>query len=59
MRVILQSQYIPEDAARKELVEWGGSWESQRDWLAHDMHIGGKMGAAITEERVREILAKV
>jgi len=62
VRVILQSQYIPEDAARKELVEWGGSWESQRDWLgllAHAMHKGGKMGAAITEEQARKILAEV
>lgn len=27
VKVILQAQYIPDDRARKELVEWGGVWE--------------------------------
>lgn len=59
-KVILQAQYIPEDPARKELIEWGGLWEAQRDWLsilALEMHEGGQAGAAIREPRLREILA--
>ncbi|HHS96674.1 MAG TPA: NACHT domain-containing protein, partial [Chloroflexi bacterium] len=59
VKVILQAQYVPEDPARKEVVEWGGPWEAQRDWLsilALEMHEGGRDGAAIREERLREIL---
>ena len=58
VKVILQAQYVPEDPARKEVVEWGGPWEAQRDWLsilALEMHEGGRDGAAIREERLREI----
>jgi formylglycine-generating enzyme required for sulfatase activity len=59
VRVILQAQYIPDDPAREELVEWGGPWDSQRDWLstlALAMHKGGQAGAAISEEQVRSFL---
>jgi len=59
VKVILQSQYIPEDSARKDLIEWGGPWEEQREWLAflaYEMHRGGEDGAAVPEERIREIL---
>jgi formylglycine-generating enzyme required for sulfatase activity len=60
VKVILQAQYVPEDAARKQVVEWGGPWDAQREWLsllALEMHEGGRDGAAIREERLREILA--
>ncbi|GJL51498.1 MAG: hypothetical protein NPIRA01_27250 [Nitrospirales bacterium] len=59
VKVILQAQYVREDEARKELVEWGGPWEAQRNWLAKlavEMHSGGRAGAAVAEERVKEIL---
>lgn len=62
VRVILQAQYIQDDPARKELVEWGGSWEEQRDWLstlAYEMQRGGQAAAAVTEERLREILKPI
>ncbi|MBC8554620.1 MAG: SUMF1/EgtB/PvdO family nonheme iron enzyme [Candidatus Brocadiales bacterium] len=61
VKAILQSQYIEEDEARKDLVEWGGPWEDQREWLsflAYEMHHGGEADAVISEERVREILQK-
>ena len=62
--VILQAQYLREDVdgAEKELVEWGGTVDEQREWLAHlalEMHKGGDAGAAVEEERVREILRGV
>ncbi len=62
VKVILQSQYIDEDEARKDLVEWGGPWEDQREWLsflAYEMQHGGAAGAAIPEEQVKEILQKL
>ncbi len=61
VKAILQAQYIPDDPAREMLVNWGGPWEAQRDWLsllALTMHEAGRGGAAIREERVREILAE-
>ncbi|MBI4670608.1 MAG: SUMF1/EgtB/PvdO family nonheme iron enzyme [Chloroflexi bacterium] len=62
--VILQAQYLRDDAdgVRQELVEWGGAWDAQRDWLAHialEMHKGGRAGAAVNEDRLREILRAV
>ena len=60
LKVILQAQYIPEDTARKALVEWGGAWEEQRDWLsvlALAMHQGGQAGAAVSEDQLRTLLA--
>ncbi|MCP4543650.1 MAG: SUMF1/EgtB/PvdO family nonheme iron enzyme [Chloroflexi bacterium] len=59
-KVILQAQYVPEDLARKQVIEWGGPWDAQREWLsilALEMHEEGQDGAAIREERLREILA--
>lgn len=59
VKVILQAQYIPDDPARTELVEWGGSWEDQRNWLAAlavAMHEGGRAGAAVPEDHVRDVL---
>jgi len=59
VKVILQAQYIHDDPARKELVAWGGPWEDQRQWLsalALSMHEGGRAGAAVREERIREVL---
>ena len=50
VKVILQAQYVPDDPARQTLVEWGGAWEDQRNWLATlalAMHEGGRAGAAI------------
>ncbi|MBI3800665.1 MAG: SUMF1/EgtB/PvdO family nonheme iron enzyme, partial [Deltaproteobacteria bacterium] len=61
VKVILQAQYIPDDPVRKELVEWGGAWEEQRDWLAVlalAMHEEGRAGAAVPEARVREVLCQ-
>ena len=43
----LASQYIPDDPTRKALVNWGGPWEEQREWLSHlalAMHQGGQAG---------------
>lgn len=65
--VILEAQYLREedidtDSAEKELVEWGGTVDEQREWLAQlalEMHMGGDAGAAVAEERVREILRGV
>ena len=62
VKVILQAQYVPDDPARKELVEWGGAWDDQRDWLsalALAMQQGGRAGAAVPEARVREVLKPV
>jgi hypothetical protein len=59
VKVILQAQYVPDDPARQALVEWGGAWEDQRNWLATlalAMHEGGRAGAAVPEVRVREVL---
>ncbi len=59
VKVILQAQHILEDAARKELVDWGGSWEDQRYWLAAlalAMHRSGRAGAAVSETGLREAL---
>ena len=62
VRVILQAQYLPEDEARQELVNWGGPWEEQREWLSHlalEMHRGGQGSAVIPEERLREVLSPI
>jgi formylglycine-generating enzyme required for sulfatase activity len=61
IKAIIQAQYVPDDSAREKLVNWGGPWETQRDWLsllALSMHEGGRGGAAIREERVRAILGE-
>jgi formylglycine-generating enzyme required for sulfatase activity len=61
VKVILQAQYVPDDPARQALVEWGGAWEDQRNWLATlalAMHEGGRAGAAVPEVRVREVLQR-
>lgn len=63
VKVILQGQYIPDDPdkVRQELVEWGGPWEEQRNWLARlalAMHEGGQGGAAVPEEHVRSALSQ-
>jgi len=34
VRAIIQAQYIPDDPARQQLINWGGPWEAQRDWLS-------------------------
>lgn len=60
VKVILQAQYLDDDDQTKELVNWGGAWEEQREWLSYlalEMHRGGQIGAAIPEVRLREILA--
>ncbi|MGQ0604668.1 MAG: formylglycine-generating enzyme family protein, partial [Anaerolineales bacterium] len=62
VKVILQAQYLHEDEARKELVNWGGPWEDQRDWLsalALAMHRGGKAGAAVSKATVQAALQPV
>ncbi len=59
VKVILQAQYLAEDESRETLVNWGGPWEIQREWLAHlalAMHSRGQAGAALPEEEVRAIL---
>ncbi|MCP4164900.1 MAG: SUMF1/EgtB/PvdO family nonheme iron enzyme, partial [Chloroflexi bacterium] len=59
VKVILQAQYIAEDETRHELINWGGPWEEQREWLSHlawAMHGRGKDSAAITKHDLREIL---
>jgi len=61
VKVILQAQYIRDDEARQDLVEWGGLWEEQRNWLAVlavAMHAGGEAGAAVPEEQVRAALTQ-
>ena len=63
VKVILQALYLPDDPdrVRQELVEWGGSWEEQRNWLARlalAMHEGGRAGAAVPEEQVRAALCQ-
>lgn len=60
VRAIIQAQYIPDDPARQQLINWGGPWEAQRDWLSElalSMHKGGRGSAAIREEQVRAILS--
>ncbi len=59
VEVILQLQYTLDDAAREQLAEWGGTLDEQREWLwtlAFEMHRGGKASAAVSQERIREIL---
>ncbi len=63
VQTILRAQYLPEDpgaeGAKHKLVNWGGPWEEQRDWLSElalAMHSGGSSAAAILRERVMEIL---
>jgi formylglycine-generating enzyme required for sulfatase activity len=61
VRVILQAQYTF-DTEIKKVVEWGGPWDEQRDWLsalALEMMQGGQTGAVLPEERVREILKDI
>ncbi|MEA3351273.1 MAG: SUMF1/EgtB/PvdO family nonheme iron enzyme [Chloroflexota bacterium] len=61
VKVILQSQYISDDPTRKTLVNWGGPWKAQREWLSHlalAMHQGGLAGAFIPEVKVREIMGE-
>jgi len=60
VKVILQGQYLRDDPARKEVAEWGGAWEEQRDWLSRlalALQEGGKGAAAANEEGVRQVLA--
>ena len=60
VKVILQAQYLESDEAQQELINWGGAWDEQRDWLAHlalEMQRGGPGGVVIPEERVRAILS--
>jgi len=62
VQVILQAQYTPMDDARKEVVDCDGPWMDQRDWLsllAYEMQTGGSAGAAISEEQLRVILARI
>jgi len=61
VEVILQAQYTPTDDSRKEVVDWGGPWTDQRDWLsllAYEMQAGGSAGAAISEAQLRGILGR-
>ncbi len=60
VKAIIQAQYIPDDQARQALINWGGPWEAQRDWLSElalAMHAGGRGGAAVRVETVRALLA--
>ena len=62
VKVILQAQYLREDTARQELVEWGGAWEEQREWLAWlalAMQRSGRAGAAVSEQFVRDTLTSI
>ena len=59
-KAILLAQYTPEEG-RREITDWGGPWDAQRDWLCNlalRMHEGGRAGAALREEQVRDILGK-
>ena len=59
VKVILQAQYLTEDESREALINWGGPWEEQREWLSHlalSMHSRGQAGAAVDEASVRTIL---
>ena len=61
IKVILQAQYLDDDPTRQELVNWGGLWSEQREWLSYlalEMQRGGENGAAISEKRLREILSE-
>ncbi len=54
IKVILQAQYLDDDPTRQELVNWGGPWEEQRDWLSYwalEMQRGDKTGAANSPEK--------
>lgn len=58
VKSILQASYL-EAEGRDELVNWGGSWEEQRDWLsiiALEMQKGGESRAVLLEEEVIAIL---
>jgi len=60
-KAIIQAQYIPDDPARQALINWGGPWDAQRDWLSElalAMHEGKRSGAAVREEGVRAMLAQ-
>ncbi|MBI3958286.1 MAG: SUMF1/EgtB/PvdO family nonheme iron enzyme [Chloroflexi bacterium] len=59
VKVILQAQYLDEDESRETLINWGGPWEEQREWLSHlalAMHSRGQAGAALDEAALRTIL---
>ena len=59
VKVILQAQYLDEDESREALINWGGPWEEQREWLSHlalSMHSRGEAGANLDESSVRAIL---
>ncbi|MBK7782532.1 MAG: SUMF1/EgtB/PvdO family nonheme iron enzyme [Ardenticatenia bacterium] len=59
VEVLLRAQHQPDDRARDEVAEWGGPWDSQRDWLAHlahDMHRQGAAGAAVSADEVARVL---
>ncbi|MBE2233803.1 MAG: SUMF1/EgtB/PvdO family nonheme iron enzyme, partial [Anaerolinea sp.] len=61
VKAILQAQYTPEEG-RRQVTDWGGPWEAQRDWLCHlavRMHEGGRAGAALREEQVGEALRSI
>ena len=61
VKAILQAQYTPEEG-RRQVTDWGGPWEAQRDWLCHlavRMHEGGRAGAALREEQVKEVLQNI
>ena len=58
VKAILSAQYS-EAEGKEELINFGGEWSDQRQWLskiAYEMHQGGKAGAAIPESRIKEIL---
>jgi len=60
VKVILTAQYNTLVGDSQEVLNWGGPWDEQREWLAKlafEMHRGGSGAAAIPEARVREILA--
>jgi len=59
IKVILQAQYLDDDSTRQELINWGGPWEEQRDWLSYlalEMQCGGEASAVVDEAGLREIL---
>jgi len=61
VKVILQAQYLDDDSIKQELINWGGAWEEQREWLSYlalEMQRSGQNGAAIPESRLRAILAQ-
>jgi formylglycine-generating enzyme required for sulfatase activity/energy-coupling factor transporter ATP-binding protein EcfA2 len=61
-KAIIQAQYIRDDTARSGLINWGGSWEAQRDWLSEmalAMHEEGRGGATVRKEKVRTVLGRM